>query len=78
MIAKERDGSERLVMFTDAVAAIALTLLILPLLETVAEVPSFDELVHEHRSQFGARHPRALQRVALRARLGRPSPPGAE
>ncbi|MEU4241279.1 TMEM175 family protein [Actinoplanes sp. NPDC026619] len=55
MIEKEqRDSSERLVMFTDAVAAIALTLLILPLLETVAEVPSFDELIHDHKSQFGA------------------------
>ncbi|GIF17839.1 putative membrane protein [Actinoplanes tereljensis] len=54
MIAKERDSSERLVMFTDAVAAIALTLLILPLLETVNEVSSFEDLVHEHRSQFAA------------------------
>ncbi|MFD0521185.1 TMEM175 family protein [Paractinoplanes durhamensis] len=51
---EKRDSSERLVMFTDAVAAIAITLLILPLLETVAEAPSFDELVHEHRAQFGA------------------------
>jgi uncharacterized membrane protein len=51
---KDRDTSERLVMFTDAVAAIALTLLILPVLETVADVESFDVLVHEHVSQFGA------------------------
>jgi uncharacterized membrane protein len=45
------------VFFTDAVAAIALTLLILPLLETVAEAPGevpFHEFMHEHAGQFGA------------------------
>jgi uncharacterized membrane protein len=51
-------SSERLVMFTDAVAAIAITLLILPLLETIsdayAEHPPLGDLVHEHLGQFGA------------------------
>jgi uncharacterized membrane protein len=49
--------SERLVLFTDAVAAIAITLLVLPLLETIPEASgevSFGEFVHEHLGQFGA------------------------
>jgi uncharacterized membrane protein len=48
---------ERLVMFTDAVAAIAITLLILPLLETISEASGADslgDLVHGHLGQFGA------------------------
>jgi uncharacterized membrane protein len=48
---------ERLVMFTDAVAAIAITLLILPLLETISEVSgegSVGDLVRENRLAFGA------------------------
>lgn len=52
-----RDGSERLVMFTDAVAAIALTLLILPLLETISDVEptaTAADLVRDHIGQFGA------------------------
>ena len=43
--------------FLDAVAAIALTLLILPLLETISDVQegeSFGALVHDHLAQFGA------------------------
>jgi uncharacterized membrane protein len=53
-----RPSAERLVVFTDAVAAIALTLLILPLLETVssaaeAEQP-LDLMVREHVGDFGA------------------------
>jgi uncharacterized membrane protein len=52
-------SAERLVMFTDAVAAIALTLLILPLLETIADArgvdhPSFRDLVVDNLGQFGA------------------------
>ena len=48
---------ERFVTFTDAVVAIALTLLILPLLETISEFggeQSLNTLVHEHLAQFGA------------------------
>ena len=45
-------------MFTDAVAAIALTLLILPLLETIADAraehPTFGDLISENLGQFGA------------------------
>lgn len=49
--------AERLVLFTDAVAAIALTLLILPLMESVSESSGDDRLgtfIHEHIGQFGA------------------------
>ncbi|TDV40138.1 TMEM175 family protein [Actinophytocola oryzae] len=52
-----RSTPERLVLFTDAVAAIALTLLVLPLVETVTEDSSehrLGELVHEHLPQVGA------------------------
>jgi uncharacterized membrane protein len=46
---------ERFVTFTDAVAAIALTLLILPLLETISDVDgdgSLRALLREHTSQL--------------------------
>jgi uncharacterized membrane protein len=49
--------SERLVLFTDAVAAIAITLLILPLLETIPEASeegTLGDFVHAHLGQFGA------------------------
>jgi uncharacterized membrane protein len=53
----EESSPERLVLFTDAVAAIAITLLILPLLETVtsaaAEHLSLDELLRGDRAEFG-------------------------
>jgi uncharacterized membrane protein len=48
---------ERLVLFTDAVAAIAITLLILPLLEALADVEDHADLgglIHEHLPGFGA------------------------
>jgi uncharacterized membrane protein len=48
---------ERFVTFLDAVVAIALTLLILPLLETISDVgegESLGTLVHDHLSQFAA------------------------
>jgi len=50
-------SAERLVVFTDAVAAIAITLLILPLMESVSEASgeeNFREFVHHHVGQFGA------------------------
>jgi uncharacterized membrane protein len=53
----DRVTSERLVLFTDAVAAIAITLLILPLLETIPEATDEETLgqfVHDHLGQFGA------------------------
>jgi uncharacterized membrane protein len=55
---KARSASaERLVVFTDAVAAIAITLLILPLMESVsseAGEESFGGFVHDHHGEFGA------------------------
>ncbi|WIM93517.1 TMEM175 family protein [Actinoplanes oblitus] len=50
-------STERLVLFTDAVAAIAITLLILPLLETLADVEEhtdLSELIRENLPGFGA------------------------
>jgi len=51
-------SAERLVMFTDAVAAIALTLLILPLLEVISDARAqrlpFAELMDDHLGEFGA------------------------
>ena len=53
-------SAERLVVFTDAVAAIAITLLILPLMESVSKVSEaadkvkFGDFVHDHLGQFGA------------------------
>ncbi|MGK5679746.1 TMEM175 family protein [Actinoplanes sp. URMC 104] len=50
--------SERLVLFTDAVAALALTLLILPLLDVITDLseghPGLGDLVREHRGDFAA------------------------
>ena len=51
-------SAERLVVFTDAIAAIALTLLILPLLEIVAgagdDQLTLEQLIREHLGEFGS------------------------
>jgi uncharacterized membrane protein len=52
------NSAERLLLFTDAVAAIAITLLILPLVDLVPEVAAEHgnarEVVTEHRAQIGS------------------------
>jgi uncharacterized membrane protein len=52
------DSSERLVVFVDAVVAIALTLLVLPLVELVPEgvrgTPPLGELLRENRDRLGS------------------------
>lgn len=59
MIESEQPAAspERLVLFTDAVAAIAITLLILPLLEALSDIEDHTDLgglIHEHLRGFGA------------------------
>ncbi|HOQ54587.1 MAG TPA: TMEM175 family protein, partial [Micropruina sp.] len=47
--------AERLVFFTDAVVAIAMTLLILPLMESIGDAPDEGDTLHwlgAHRSQL--------------------------